>query len=695
MALGSITISLLMQTGAFNNDAKLAERRLKELSNTAKAAGTAIGVAFAGAVTVAAASIKGAINRMDDLSKAAQRAQMPTEDFTRLAYAGELADVEMGNIVSSLGKLSKAQADAISGSKQQEQAFRSLGISIANTDGSMRSTNDVFMDFADAFQKHKGSPEIMALGMQLFGRSFQNLIPLLKDGRAGLQSAADEADRLGVTLSTEAGASAEEFNDNMTRLQKSVQGMWQSVAIQLMPDLLKFSELLNSDGFRSGFETIIRGAVKAAETLANFAVTTANVMNFLGEEVAARAHGAARDDIVRMEQERDRILKQLAASRRFGDTVTGITDAARKALGLPTTDELRARLGELYDAIDNYKPPAAYKPVEFNANAGLLDAGSGLVLSGAGGAAGASRDAAKALRELERAQEEAARRAMEFTAAQDEARAMLEDMRAEAEGPAAVALLKYSRLEQELGLLMAENVLTFEEYAEAMQLVHDAREKEIAGMKEHAVAAKDEMTLFAEQAQRNMQSWLGDSLYQGLSGSFDGIADAFADMLKRMVAEMMASKILQFFMGNSQTGQGGLFDLFGGGGWGWASGGYTGPGGRNEPAGVVHKGEVVWSQADIAKAGGVGVVEAMRRGFRGYASGGVVGGGSMSFSAARPRVEIINNGPPAKVESASYEQQPDGSEIFKLVIGVIADDVASGGRTAMAMRGRFGLREAV
>lgn len=62
----------------------------------------------------------------------------------------------------------------------------------------------------------------------------------------------------------------------------------------------------------------------------------------------------------------------------------------------------------------------------------------------------------------------------------------------------------------------------------------------------------------------------------------------------------------------------------GGGGGGYSGGGYTGPGAVNQPAGVVHAGEVVWSQRDIARAGGVGVVEAMRRGYRGYADGGVV-----------------------------------------------------------------------
>lgn len=57
---------------------------------------------------------------------------------------------------------------------------------------------------------------------------------------------------------------------------------------------------------------------------------------------------------------------------------------------------------------------------------------------------------------------------------------------------------------------------------------------------------------------------------------------------------------------------------------GFSDGGYTGPGGKQQPAGVVHKGEVVYSQADVARHGGVAAVEAHRLGLPGYADGGVV-----------------------------------------------------------------------
>lgn len=57
------------------------------------------------------------------------------------------------------------------------------------------------------------------------------------------------------------------------------------------------------------------------------------------------------------------------------------------------------------------------------------------------------------------------------------------------------------------------------------------------------------------------------------------------------------------------------------------TGGWTGDGNKHEFAGFTHKGEVVWSKEDVARAGGVEEVEDLRLGkIKGYASGGIVGG---------------------------------------------------------------------
>ncbi|MGC1547223.1 MAG: phage tail length tape measure family protein [Rhodanobacter sp.] len=95
---------------------------------------------------------------------------------------------------------------------------------------------------------------------------------------------------------------------------------------------------------------------------------------------------------------------------------------------------------------------------------------------------------------------------------------------------------------------------------------------------------------------------------------------------------------------------------------GYSGGGYTGSGGVHEPAGVVHKGEVVWSQHDVARAGGVSTVEAMRLGRRGYADGGYVGLAN-GFNATTDRMPA----PAANSGSSGSNNSSAGLRIVNVV----------------------------
>lgn len=270
-SLGTLTIDLLLKAGAFESDsgraARIAERDAESIARSFDAAGKAIGLALAAGITTVGAAVVSAINHMDDLSKAAQRANMPTEQFSALAHAADLADVSMQDLQGAMGKLAKAQGEALNSSSAQAKMFDALGISAKNADGSLRSTADVFLDFADKFQQFKGSPEIMAAGMQLFGRSFQTLIPLLKDGSDGLRETMQEATDLGIVLSTEAGANAEQFNDNLSRLKTLAGGLGMSLASELLPRLVEFTnntvEMVKAAG---GAEGIMRSLSNAFDT---------------------------------------------------------------------------------------------------------------------------------------------------------------------------------------------------------------------------------------------------------------------------------------------------------------------------------------------------------------------------------------------------------------------------------------------
>jgi tape measure domain-containing protein len=144
---------------------------------------------------------------------------------------------------------------------------------------------------------------------------------------------------------------------------------------------------------------------------------------------------------------------------------------------------------------------------------------------------------------------------------------------------------------------------------------------------EYATATVEAAKLTEAQgaARQSMEDWfaLGKSATRGFiddlvagKSAVEALGNAFAKLGDKLLDLGLNSL---FGTGSGSKPFGLLGDMLG-----FADGGYTGPGGRNQPAGVVHRGEVVWSQKDVAKAGGPSVVDAMRRGLAGYANGGVV-----------------------------------------------------------------------
>ena len=107
MTIGRITVDLLAKTGSFESDinraAKLAEKRAKQIDESIRTVGTAMGVALAGGATAAALAMQSTLTMMDDLSKAATRVGLPTEDFSKLNFAASLADVSLDTLVSTMG----------------------------------------------------------------------------------------------------------------------------------------------------------------------------------------------------------------------------------------------------------------------------------------------------------------------------------------------------------------------------------------------------------------------------------------------------------------------------------------------------------------------------------------------------------------------------------------------------------------
>lgn len=114
---------------------------------------------------------------------------------------------------------------------------------------------------------------------------------------------------------------------------------------------------------------------------------------------------------------------------------------------------------------------------------------------------------------------------------------------------------------------------------------------------------------------------------------------------------------------------------------GFSNGGYTGDGGVNDPAGIVHKGEVVWSQKDIQRAGGVAAVESLRKGGTSPSisgSGGISKGGDVNIP-----INVQVQGQPGMSDAEALKQAKVTADTVRgMMLQVIQQQKRPGGLLA-------------
>ncbi len=297
-------------------------------------AGAALAVTGLGLVVAAVVKAEKALISMtkesaayvDNILTMSQTTGQSAEQLQEFSYATELMDVSMDTLQGSLTKLTNNMQNAINGTGDAKSAFEQLGISLTNADGSMRSANDVFYDAIDALGEVQNATERDALSMDIFGRSAQDLNPLIIQGSDTLKDYAKEAHDVGYVLDNEALEALGAVDDGFQRLQKTQESIKNQMAAEFAPYLTKALEDIRELIQKVGKALVESGAVDAFGSILESSVA---LLEPLGSLISA-------------------VLPALtAALKPIAQTVALIADTANVIVGLFTFngDKIRTALG--------------------------------------------------------------------------------------------------------------------------------------------------------------------------------------------------------------------------------------------------------------------------------------------------------------------------------------------------------------
>lgn len=285
--LGELVVSLSANTAQFTSAmdkaAYLSQKRMDSIVKAASAAGQMMGTAMVAGAGAFAVAITRAINAADELGKSAQKLGMTTEALSGLQYAAELSGLSNEDLSTSINKLNKSIAEG-------NPAFEAMGISLKDVNGNLKSSDQVLQEVAGKFVTYKDGVEKSALAMEVFGKSGARMVPLLNSGADGLNAMAEEARSLGLVISSDMAKSAEAFNDNLTRVQKTQSGLVTQLTAQLLPVMEQASQEFVDLARNTDLVTGPAEALKVLfQTLAVVGSDVAFVFKMTGQEIGGIA----------------------------------------------------------------------------------------------------------------------------------------------------------------------------------------------------------------------------------------------------------------------------------------------------------------------------------------------------------------------------------------------------------------------
>lgn len=277
---------------AENTEAEAARSNAKAhegLNGVLKTAGAAV-AAVAAAAAAAAKAIWDMTNAAgewaDNLLTMSAQTNLSVDTLQKWDYAARFIDVDSETMVKGIAKVTKMQAQSMKTGEDYVTMLNGQQIALKGSNGELKTSEQLMLEMVDAVGKIADDTMREATAQELFGKSYQEIMPLIKAGSEGLKAYGEEAESLGLILSGDAVDSLGKFDDQMQRLQATMQVAGREMALSFLPVSQKVAESLTdlastvtkalSDGFQESdvdtvldalFEKISAGLGSASEMM--------------------------------------------------------------------------------------------------------------------------------------------------------------------------------------------------------------------------------------------------------------------------------------------------------------------------------------------------------------------------------------------------------------------------------------------
>lgn len=223
--IGNLAVNLSLETSAFTTGAAKARAQANGLKGSLSGLGGtmksfAVGLVGGLGIGFVASALGGlassAVKAGSDLSESAEKVGVTAEALQELNLAATQSGVSQETLAKAMAKFNRSLGDLQNGKKAAVDAFNAIGLSADALKG--KTPDQALRLVADALNRLPDVQARVAVGAQLMGRGFSELLPLINIGSKGLDEYAQKQREQGEITSEEA-KELDNLSDSWDRLK--------------------------------------------------------------------------------------------------------------------------------------------------------------------------------------------------------------------------------------------------------------------------------------------------------------------------------------------------------------------------------------------------------------------------------------------------------------------------------------------
>ncbi len=157
------------------------------------------------------------------------------ETLSRWRVAGDLSGISMQTLATAFKFANRSILEAARGTGEAAEVFDILKMSVYDASGKLKTADQIILEFSDKLAGIEDPATRAGLTLRLLGRSGDQMLPFLLEGREGLERLAREAERAGVAFDEKAARKADELNDSLSLLKFRFEGLKAEIAEGFIP----------------------------------------------------------------------------------------------------------------------------------------------------------------------------------------------------------------------------------------------------------------------------------------------------------------------------------------------------------------------------------------------------------------------------------------------------------------------------